>query len=60
MSTAGEIEARETTDRLKITAEERAKKLPDLGWDQAVFAEKAVSISFYGDEKGENESLVII
>ena len=38
--TAGEIEARETADRLKMTAEERAERMPDLGWDRAVFAEE--------------------
>ncbi len=37
--TAGEIEARETADRLKMNAEERAEKMPDLGWERAVFAE---------------------
>ena len=41
--TAGEIEARETADRLKMTAEERAERMPDLGWDRAVFAEGAVT-----------------
>ncbi len=38
--TAGEIEARETADRLKMTAEERAERMPDLGWNRAVFAEE--------------------
>ena len=37
--TAGEIEARETADRINLTAEERAEKMPDLGWERAVFAD---------------------
>lgn len=40
-NTAGEIEARETASRRKMTAEERRQKTPDLGWDRAVFAEDA-------------------
>ncbi len=36
--TAGEIEARETVSRLKMTAEERVEKTPDLGQERAVFA----------------------
>lgn len=37
--TAGEIEARETADRLKMTVDERAERMPNLGWERAVFAE---------------------
>ena len=43
LNTAGEIEARETADRLKMTAEERAKIMPDLGWERAVFADGTVT-----------------
>ena len=41
INSAGEIEARETASRRKMTAEERKNKMPDLGWDRAVFAEDA-------------------
>lgn len=43
--TAGEIEARESASRLKMTAEERTEKMPDLGQERAVFAEES-KISF--------------
>ena len=36
-NTAGEIEARETQYRRKMTAEERREKTPNLGWQAAVF-----------------------
>lgn len=38
-NTAGEIEARETAARRELTTDERRQKMPDLGWDRAVFAE---------------------
>ena len=38
--TAGEIEAREAASRLKMPAEERTEKMPDLGQERAVFAER--------------------
>lgn len=43
--TAGEIEARESASRLKMTTEERTEKMPDLGQERAVFAEET-KISF--------------
>lgn len=43
MNSAGEIEARETESRRNMTETEgeRHAKMPDLGWDRAVFAEDA-------------------
>ena len=43
-NTAGEIEARETAHRSHLTAEERAKKTPDLGWERAVIADTIFSM----------------
>lgn len=43
-NTAGEIEARETANRSHLTAEERAKKTPDLGWERAVVADRIFSM----------------
>lgn len=39
INSAGEIEARETASRRKLTAEERKNKMPDLGWDRALLTE---------------------
>lgn len=39
INSAGEIEARETAGRRKMTAEERQNKMPDLGWDRALLTE---------------------
>jgi hypothetical protein len=39
INSAGEIEARETASRRKMTAEERQNKMPDLGWDRALLTE---------------------
>ena len=47
-NTAGEIEARETEARRKMTAEERKNTTPDLGWDRAVFADGGNSEKFVG------------
>lgn len=41
INSAGEIEARETASRRKMTAEERKNKMPDLGWDRALLTEDA-------------------
>ena len=41
INSAGEIEARETAGRRKLTAEERQNKMPDLGWDRALLTEDA-------------------
>lgn len=38
-NSAGEIEARETASRRKLTAEERQNKMPDLGWNRALLTE---------------------
>ena len=48
-NTAGEIEARETSARADMTAEERRAEMPDLGWDRAVFAEDGESNYSYDD-----------
>lgn len=39
INSAGEIEARETASRRKLTAEERKNKMPDLGWNRALLTE---------------------
>ncbi len=39
INSAGEIEARETASRRKMTAEERKNKMPDLGWNRALLTE---------------------
>lgn len=58
-NTAGEIEARETAHRSHLTAEERAKKTPDLGWERAVFAEKGRA-SYDIGKTTDNKPVVII
>ena len=45
INSAGEIEARETASRRKMTAEERKNKMPDLGWDRALLTEGSVQYS---------------
>ena len=50
--TAGEIEARETQRRMNMTAQERRENMPDLGWDQAVFADDSPSAQMSAEEKG--------
>lgn len=45
INSAGEIEARETAGRRKMTAEERQNKMPDLGWDRALLTESSVQYS---------------
>nr|DAL78723.1 MAG TPA: Large polyvalent protein associated domain 23 [Bacteriophage sp.] len=45
INSAGEIEARETASRRKMTAEERQNKMPDLGWDRALMTESSVQYS---------------
>lgn len=45
INSAGEIEARETASRRKLTAEERKNKMPDLGWDRALLTESSVQYS---------------
>ena len=44
-NTSGEIEARQTQERMNLTAEERRQKTPDFGWERAVFADGTVSFS---------------
>lgn len=39
INSAGEIEARETASRRRLTAEERHEKMPDLGWNRALLTE---------------------
>lgn len=41
INSAGEIEARETASRRRLTAEERQNKMPDLGWNRALLTEDA-------------------
>lgn len=50
--TAGEIEARETQRRMNMTAQERRENMPDLGWEQAVFADDSPSAQMSAEEKG--------
>ena len=45
INSAGEIEARETASRRKLTEEERQNKMPDLGWDRALLTESSVQYS---------------
>lgn len=45
INSAGEIEARETASRRKMTEEERQNKMPDLGWDRALLTESSVQYS---------------
>lgn len=45
INSAGEIEARETASRRRLTAEERQNKMPDLGWDRALLTESSVQYS---------------
>lgn len=45
INSAGEIEARETASRRKMTAEERHEKMPNLGWDRALLTESSVQYS---------------
>ena len=54
-NTAGEIEAREAANRRTMTADERRKAVPDLGWDRAVFAEDAgeTAYSIQTDANGD-------
>lgn len=42
-NTAGEIEARNTAKRRRLTASERREKLPDLGGENVVFAGKSAA-----------------
>lgn len=56
-NTAGEIEARETANRLRMTAEERTEKMPDLGWERAVFAEGSERSASYV-QFNDNENII--
>ncbi len=44
-NTAGEIEARDAASRRTLTPEERINKAPDLGDENAVFADSGMSYS---------------
>lgn len=52
---AGEIEARETASRRKLTAEERKNKMPDLGWDRALLTEDTGNGYSIAEIKGEKQ-----
>ena len=54
-NTAGEIEARQTESRRNLTDEERRNKMPDLGWDDARFADG--STVGYHASKTEEKSI---
>lgn len=47
--TAGEIEARLAQTRRKMTVEERRARMPDLGWDRAVFSQNGPRYSLKGE-----------
>lgn len=56
INSAGEIEARETASRRKMTAEERQNKMPDLGWDRALLTEDAGNGYSIAEIKGEKQN----
>lgn len=56
INSAGEIEARETASRRKLTAEERKNKMPDLGWDRALLTEDAGNGYSIAEIKGEKQN----
>lgn len=55
INSAGEIEARETASRRKMTAEERQNKMPDLGWDRALLTEDMGNGYSIAEIKGEKQ-----
>ena len=55
INSAGEIEARETAGRRKLTAEERRNKMPDLGWDRALLTEDTGNGYSIAEIKGEKQ-----
>ena len=55
INSAGEIEARETASRRKMTAEERHEKMPDLGWDRALLTEDTGNGYSIAEIKGEKQ-----
>ena len=55
INSAGEIEARETASRRKMTAEERKNKMPDLGWDRALLTEDTGNGYSIAEIKGEKQ-----
>lgn len=55
INSAGEIEARETASRRKLTAEERKNKMPDLGWDRALLTEDTGNGYSIAEIKGEKQ-----
>jgi hypothetical protein len=55
INSAGEIEARETAGRRKLTAEERKNKMPDLGWDRALLTEDTGNGYSIAEIKGEKQ-----
>ena len=55
INSEGEIEARETASRRKMTAEERQNKMPDLGWDRALLTEDAGNGYSIAEIKGEKQ-----
>lgn len=55
INSAGEIEARETAGRRKLTAEERQNKMPDLGWDRALLTEDTGNGYSIAEIKGEKQ-----
>lgn len=55
INSAGEIEARETAGRRKLTAGERQNKIPDLGWDRALLTEDTGNGYSIAEIKGEKQ-----
>lgn len=58
-STAGEIEARDAASRRTLTPEERKNKSPNLGDENAVFAEDEASGRWYSAEEYDPETASI-
>ena len=46
-NTAGEIEARDVSNRLKLSSEEKRNRFPDTGSEDTVFVESAIEDSLY-------------
>lgn len=55
-NTGGEIESKQTENRMHLTDEERRNKMPDLGWDRAWFADHSGRGFSIIDVVGENKA----
>ncbi|MBR2848298.1 MAG: hypothetical protein IKB87_02460, partial [Clostridia bacterium] len=59
-NTAGEIEARDVSDRQKMTAEERREKMPNRGGKDVVFAERERDAKQAIGKTTDNRPVVIV